>query len=58
MARWGETIYERKDGQFKGRYIKEYESNGKGKTEFVFEKIYQETKEKLILSAEKQSRAK
>lgn len=30
MARRGENIYHRKDGRFEGRYIKNYDDNGKG----------------------------
>lgn len=53
MARRGENIYQRKDGRFEGRYIKEYDDNGKGKMGYVYGKTYKEAKEKLALARAK-----
>lgn len=53
MARRGENIYQRKDGRFEGRYIKEYDDNGKGKMGYVYGKTYKEVKEKLTLARAK-----
>lgn len=47
MARKGENIYKRKDGRYEGRYIKEYNSNGKTEWGYVYGKTYSEVKEKL-----------
>lgn len=53
MARRGENIYHRKDGRFEGRYIKNYDDNGKGITGYVYGKTYKEAKEKLTLAKAK-----
>ena len=40
MARKGENIYKRKDGRYEGRYIKDYDLQGKGITGYVYGKSY------------------
>lgn len=50
MARHGENIYKRKDGRWEGRYIKDYDENGKGINGYVYGKTYKEAKEKLTLA--------
>lgn len=46
MPRKGENIYKRKDGRWEGRYIKEYDTNGKAKYGYIYGKSYREVKEK------------
>ena len=46
--RKGESIYERKDGRFEGRYIKKYK-DGKAVYGFVYAKTYNECKKKRNL---------
>lgn len=50
MARHGENIYKRKDGRWEGRYIKEYDENGKGINGYIYGKTYKEAKEKLTFA--------
>lgn len=47
MSRRGENIHKRKDGRWEGRYIKEYDVNGKAKYSSVYAKTYLEVKQKL-----------
>lgn len=47
MARTGENIYKRKDGRWEGRYIRQYDVQGKAKYGYVYAKTYAETKQKL-----------
>lgn len=47
MPRRGENIRKRKDGRWEGRYIKEYDCNGKAKYHSVYGKSYLEIKEKM-----------
>lgn len=47
MPRRGENIHKRKDGRWEGRYIKEYDSEGKAKYSSVYAKTYLEVKQKL-----------
>ena len=44
MARRGENIYKRKDGRYEGRYIKDYDENGKPLYGYVYAKSYGEVK--------------
>lgn len=53
MARKGENIYKRKDGRYEGRYIKDYDLQGKGITGYVYGKSYKEAKEKLLIAKAK-----
>lgn len=48
MARKGENIYKRKDGRWEGRYIKEYDENGKAKYGYLYAYTYKDVKQKLI----------
>lgn len=48
MSRHGENIHKRKDGRWEGRYIKEYDLNGKAKYGSVYSKSYLDVKRKLI----------
>ena len=48
MARKGENIYKRKDGRYEGRYIKDYDLQGKGIIGYVYGKTYKDAKEKLL----------
>lgn len=50
MPRKGENIYKRKDGRWEGRYIASYESNGKAKYRYIYEKSYRAVKDKMILA--------
>lgn len=47
MARRGENIYKRKDGRYEGRYIKQYDPDGKAVYGYVYDKTYTGVKEKL-----------
>ena len=47
MARRGENIYKRKDGRYEGRYIKQYDVNGKAIYGYVYSKNYADIKDKL-----------
>ncbi len=47
MARRGENIYKRKDGRYEGRYIKQYDPEGKAVYGYVYDKTYMGVKEKL-----------
>ena len=38
MARKGENIYKRKDGRYEGRYINDYDLQGKGIIGYVYGK--------------------
>lgn len=49
MPRRGENIYKRKDGRWEGRYIKEYETDGKAKYGYVYAHSYTEVKARLPL---------
>lgn len=49
MARRGENIYERKDGRFEGRYIKDYDINGKAIIGYIYGRSYKEAKENWLL---------
>lgn len=53
MARKGENIYKRKDGRYEGRYIKDYDLQGKGIIGYVYGKTYKEAKEKLLIAKAK-----
>lgn len=53
MARKGENIYKRKDGRYEGRYIKDYDVQGKGIMGYVYGKTYKEAKEKLLMAKAK-----
>ncbi len=46
MSKTGKNIYKRKDGRWEGRYIKEYDSNGKARYRSVFGKTYAEAESK------------
>lgn len=52
MPRRGENIYKRKDGRWEGRYIKQYDINGKAQYGYVYGRTYSAVKkvlaEKLI----------
>lgn len=50
MARKGENIYKRKDGRWEGRYIKEYDENGKAKYGYLYAYTYKDVKQKLIIA--------
>ena len=45
MARKGENIYKRKDGRYEGRYIKDYDMQGKSIIGYVYGKTYKDAKE-------------
>ncbi len=47
MPRRGENIYKRKDGRWEGRYIKEYDIEGKSHYGYIYGKSYTEVKSKL-----------
>lgn len=47
MSRRGENIHKRKDGRWEGRYIKNYDINGKAQYGSVYSKSYLEVKKKL-----------
>ncbi len=47
MSKRGENIYKRKDNRWEGRYIKEYDDNGKARFGYIYAKSYREAKEKL-----------
>ncbi len=47
MAKKGENIYKRKDGRYEGRYIKEYDINGKPLWGYVYGKTYSDVKDRL-----------
>ena len=49
MSRRGENIRKRKDGRWEGRYIKEYNCEGKAKYASVYGRTYLEVKQKLRL---------
>lgn len=51
MPRRGENIRKRKDGRWEGRYIKNYDINGKAKYVSVYGKSYLDVKQKLITAA-------
>ena len=53
MARKGENIYKRKDGRYEGRYIKDYDLQGKGIIGYVYGKTYKDAKEKLLTAKAK-----
>ncbi len=53
MARKGENIYKRKDGRYEGRYIKDYDINGRGIIGYIYGKTYKEAKEKLLFAKAK-----
>ena len=46
MGRKGESIFLRKDGRYEGRYIKNYNLNGKAIYGYVYGKTYSECKRK------------
>ena len=50
MSRKGENIYKRKDGRYEGRYIKDYDMQGKSVIGYVYGKTYKEAKEKLLVA--------
>lgn len=47
MSRRGENIYKRKDGRWEGRYIRDYQENGRANYQSVYGKSYAEVKSKL-----------
>lgn len=48
MSRRGENIYKRRDGRWEGRYITEYDVNGKAKYRAVYAHSYNDVKQKLL----------
>lgn len=48
MPRKGENIYKRKDGRWEGRYIQQYNDQGKPKYGYVYARTYNEVKQLLI----------
>lgn len=48
MPRRGECIYKRKDGRWEGRYIADYDLNGKARYASVYSKSYADVKRKLM----------
>lgn len=48
MSRRGENIYKRRDGRWEGRYITEYDANGKAKYRAVYAHSYNEVRQKLL----------
>lgn len=48
MSRRGENIYKRRDGRWEGRYIAEYDVNGKAKYRAVYAHSYNDVKQKLL----------
>ncbi len=50
-----ETITQRKDGRFMGRFIIDHESNGKPVYQYVYGKSYEETEQKLRIAREIES---
>lgn len=54
MPRHGENIFKRKDNRWEGRYISNYDNNGKAVYKSVYAKTYRDTKLKLE-SAKEQS---
>lgn len=48
MPRRGECIYKRKDGRWEGRYIVQYDLNGKAKYASVYSNSYFDVKRKLL----------
>ena len=54
MPRRGENIFKRKDNRWEGRYISNYDNNGKAVYKSVYAKTYRDTKLKLE-SAKEQS---
>lgn len=55
MARTGETIYERKDGQFEGRYMVSRDENGKANYAYVYGRNKEEVREKLRIAKSRMS---
>lgn len=47
MARRGENVTKRKDGRYEGRYVKNYDINGKAVYGYVYARSYTEIKDKL-----------
>lgn len=47
MSKRGENIYKRKDNRWEGRYIREYDANGKIRYGYIYAKTYREVKRKL-----------
>lgn len=58
MSRRGENIYKRRDGRWEGRYITEYDANGKAKYRAVYAHSYNEVKQKLLTAKTTSSVAK
>ncbi|MCH5314371.1 MAG: site-specific integrase [Eubacterium sp.] len=52
MPRHGENIFKRKDNRWEGRYISNYDNNGKAIYKSVYAKTYRDTKKKLSLAKE------
>lgn len=52
MPRRGENIHKRADNRWEGRYIKDYDINGKARYVSVYAKSYLEVKKKLNLAKE------
>ena len=48
MPRKGENIYKRKDGRWEGRYIRQYNEQGKPKYGYVYARTYNAAKQLLI----------
>lgn len=52
MSKRGENIRKRKDGRWKGRYIKSYRTDGNAQYQSVYGKSYLEAKRKLLQTRE------
>lgn len=48
MSKKGENIYKRKDGRWEGRYIRQYDANGKAKYGYIYGKTYSDVKRWLL----------
>ena len=50
MPRKGENIFKRKDGRWKGRYIKAHTLQGKALYGYVYARTYKDVKQKLCIA--------
>ena len=55
MLQIKETITQRKDGRYMGRFIIDYESNGKPVYQYVYGKTYDEAEQKLRIARDIES---
>lgn len=55
MKQNSETITQRKDGRFMGRFIIDHESNGKPVYQYVYGKTYEEAEQKLCIARDIES---